>query len=435
MTEHLTAGYSLLKQASDITGIASTDARKWLVNALDPFHDVEVEKVGMPDIQARKSNVMEIRHSIDVFSSTPYDFMVDICDYLPWDSAGDELAMWEFNTVLSSITKSIPNSYLKLSTGNVRIKSSTNHTPYYPRMLGPTTPQTPVDDASFHTDMKVCNRTHCRIIAAGFEVVPTSSPLQTTGAITVARRKPGLMAENNVSLMPIDNTISPIINYGWRQGTISTLPYPSVADANKDPDTRQWSATEGCYCVATVKTEGPDVNAWYKDRFLFLASEDAEKTERAMVAGLGPHDNINVESIKTNGSRFGIAEPCSAYITGCSETSTFQVNFRFTVEVFPNNTNAMWLVANPSPYYSPEALLAYARATQNMPTGVMLKENPMGEWFEKVMSFLAAGATPALSAIGLAPVGAAASSVFSTLGNLNKRYRLAENDSKRRRID
>ncbi len=117
--------------------------------------------------------------------------------------------------------------------------------------------------------------------------------------------------------------------------------------------------------------------------------------------------------------------------TGHTLTQTFQVTVKYYFERLPTTTNPDLIVLTkvPAPH-DPVVLEIYSRAMWTLPIAVMVKENPLGEWFEDVLN--------AVSSV-LPTIGTALSSFFppagvigSGLGGIAKA--IAENN-KRERVD
>jgi hypothetical protein len=110
-----------------------------------------------------------------------------------------------------------------------------------------------------------------------------------------------------------------------------------------------------------------------------------------------------------------------AFFTGLSPQTTLQVNVKMLIEVAPGPGSALVTVAKPSPVYDPLALELYSRAINEMPVAVPASMNPAGEWWSGVLSTIGDVAGPALSAIGLAPVGMGVSAAAKMLSGIAKK--------------
>jgi len=84
---------------------------------------------------------------------------------------------------------------------------------------------------------------------------------------------------------------------------------------------------------------------------------------------------------------YGSPFDCSgAHFTGLSYNTTLTINVRWILERLPgpNEVDLVVLAQPPTPF-DPLALELYTRALDNAPPGVMLSENPLGEWFTSVL--------------------------------------------------
>jgi len=71
-----------------------------------------------------------------------------------------------------------------------------------------------------------------------------------------------------------------------------------------------------------------------------------------------------------------------AYFSGLSDTSTLNVNYNVWLERCPTQKDAdLITMATPSAKYDPMALEIYALIMTEMPIGVFVKENGLGDWF------------------------------------------------------
>jgi len=107
------------------------------------------------------------------------------------------------------------------------------------------------------------------------------------------------------------------------------------------------------------------------------------------------------------------------------------VNVRWLIERMPGPTETdLVVLATPSAPFDPLALELYSRCIRDMPPGVPLSENPLGEWFANVLGKVselapvigdAVGAfVPGASLIGKA-VGAAARIGSGVASDLSQR--------------
>jgi hypothetical protein len=113
------------------------------------------------------------------------------------------------------------------------------------------------------------------------------------------------------------------------------------------------------------------------------------------------------------------------FLTGLSETSTFNLQWNFTLESFPDQTDtSIAVLAKPSCVYDAMALHILSESLNKLPVGVKASENPFGEWFTRVVSQIADVVSPALAMIpGWGPAASAAAMGVGTLAKYaNSQY-------------
>lgn len=100
--------------------------------------------------------------------------------------------------------------------------------------------------------------------------------------------------------------------------------------------------------------------------------------------GSPPGSAVNNMSLKIPFDTSGV------HFTGLSYASTLTVNVRWLIERMPGPRESdLVVLATPSASYDPLALELYTRCLGDMPPGVMLSENPLGEWFRSALSKVA----------------------------------------------
>jgi hypothetical protein len=99
---------------------------------------------------------------------------------------------------------------------------------------------------------------------------------------------------------------------------------------------------------------------------------------------------MNTESTSYNGAN-GLCSTAALnthglYFTGLSLQTTLAITLNCFVERFPGPQETdLVVLAKPSPQYDLLALEIYSHALHDMPPGVMVKENGLGEWFADVI--------------------------------------------------
>jgi hypothetical protein len=107
-----------------------------------------------------------------------------------------------------------------------------------------------------------------------------------------------------------------------------------------------------------------------------------------------------------------------AFFTGLSNQSSLTVTLNCWIEYFPSPIDqSLVVLATPSPRYDLIAQEIYSEALADMPVGVMVKENGLGDWFKDTVAKVSSWAAPALSAVPH-PLAQAAASAAKIAGNM-----------------
>jgi len=114
-----------------------------------------------------------------------------------------------------------------------------------------------------------------------------------------------------------------------------------------------------------------------------------------------------------------------AVFSGLNQQTTLQVTARYFVERLPaiSDPNLLVLARNPCPY-DPMVLELYSRTILELPVGVKVGENPLGEWFFDILQTLAGIAPVIGSAFG--PIGAAVGTAVGGVGTAALQHRKAK---------
>jgi hypothetical protein len=117
------------------------------------------------------------------------------------------------------------------------------------------------------------------------------------------------------------------------------------------------------------------------------------------------------------------------FFTGLSAQTTLTVNIRCFIEIFPSQVgNPLTPLAQPSAPYDEIALKFVSEILKEMPPGVMLKENGLGDWLSdiagKVVSFVSpiAGTVGKIAGAlsGIVPGAGAVASVANVVHGLGQ---------------
>lgn len=173
---------------------------------------------------------------------------------------------------------------------------------------------------------------------------------------------------------------------------------------------RQWHAGEGNYSVATFNNEN---NPACGDEFInpIFQTGPLSGTRTAVYPSTTLYTDPGGSIIPAPPPMYIAPMNMSgAYYTGLSLQTTLAITVHWYVEVFPDISSPLVTLARPSPSYDPAALSLYSMLLADLPVGVMVKDNGLGDWFASAVSKVASVASPILRMIPhpLAQAGAMA---------------------------
>jgi len=241
----------------------------------------------------------------------------------------------------------------------------------------------------------------CRIIASGFEVTNATADLTSQGMVTVYR-SPVPEYETSTALNIVNVLSNPTLQ-GSLSAIVCSAPPGNIAEAMLLPGSRQWKAKDGAYCVQALNSNNIPTEEQNNRSILFLDSQGRYVLQNIVSENTTtPNYATNVASTLT---KFDIS---GAYFTGLSNSTTLTVTWNVFVERFPSvNDTDLVVLANPSPQYCPAALEAYAHCIRDMPVGVPVAENGLGDWFNsaigEISKVMAPVIQPALKVAKLIP--------------------------------
>jgi hypothetical protein len=238
-----------------------------------------------------------------------------------------------------------------------------------------------------------------RVIGWGVEVYDTTAVIARQGTCTVFRQNTNTYNKSTHLYQETPDTLKGI---GAISGISLNRPPNSIAEANLLAGTRSWKSEDGCYLVMTQNQEQ-------------LLAKQPDDTQPIFYSGdVAPGFRGTVPSHVISGSTYAVPagennaivpsmvwnmQPyhmSGCFFTGLSHQSTFLIRTVFYVERFPTpDEKDIVLLTKPSACHDPVALEIYDRMLKEMPVGVPVAENGLGEWFYQAIKAVA----PALSAI------------------------------------
>lgn len=446
-------GYQVLTDLSLRDGLTIMGAN-WLAKILDPYHDSTLLQTGIPDTFDAKSVTREYRQTIDVSKSSlgltgtgqwevQFNFFPFFCN--------TRANLVKSNRSRAAIGNGVANNLpvndnrVQLYPFHISAKNSIAPLPLWPIGLvgdgdSAWKGATDLPNGYYHGGMDIpfhaYNAQRCRIVAAGFEVVNTTALQYMNGTCTVYRPRAELdvahqqvnanhtyfgpwapLAEEKISQRLVVNTVQ--------------LPFATPAQAMRCDNVRQWSATEGAYCTGVL-----DINEMCEfttpmdmTPVMALCRFDAGTDQPVVFSDTGrcvsfPGNGL----IYTEPLYVNALETSCALFTGLDPNTSFTVNVKWTVETVPDQwRDDNWLATTPTSF-DPVALEYYRRVVRDIPAGVMVKDNPLGEWFVQIMNILADHAVGVGTGIGTifgapgvgAAIGGGVGAAARALGRYNQ---------------
>lgn len=365
--------------------IITPEGAEWIKAALDPFHDTDVNCKGFPDIVVSPSVVQLVKVTASI--SCPSAITTGTWDVnifqLPWFTT-EPVDLW---TKTNQVIYSPVNASITLGGITAVAVQSGTSTAYG---VAGTHFLTPLSVADSYFDGPA------RVIAGGMEIVNTTAELNLQGLVTVYRQplatplaQEGWCISSPAGATPILGSFTgPSISY-----------WPSTqANAMLLTGSRQWAAKEGNYSVFSLNSMTLPVSGENYIQPVMMTDEvnggTATSALTPAATGSGPYtfEPMALQPYNMSG----------AFYTGLSLSTTLQITMNLFIERFPDPTEAdLAPLAKPSPGFDPECLKLYSLALCNLPPGVMVKDNGLGDWFMDTVGKVASFAAPVLKSIPL----------------------------------
>jgi hypothetical protein len=345
------------------------DGLRWLVQSTDPFHDTEITPSGFPDANPSRSVVRCIRKQAVL--RKPGTLAAG-----PWDARIDAVPLFVNNPVISTlyttagVSPGIPAGgfvplYLPVCVTSGPVGSSLH-------LLG--SGQVTDNRWSLAGNQFVGRD---RLVGIGIEVHNVTSELTKCGTVSCWRMGQG---RERIALetAPAAGTFN---ETEWL-----TLP-ANAASLATYPDTTTWEAKEGCYMVGVLNHADlrPSFTQYRKG---FVAVTSPDFAAPSLAVGV------------TNGAlRCFDFDQFGAYFSGLGDDTVLSITVKYFLESFPSADDTIYMpVARPTTGYDPVIIEMYDRCMRELPVAVMVKENPLGEWFDTVLQGIESVA-PMLSGI------------------------------------
>jgi hypothetical protein len=388
-----------LERASHLT----REGRDWLIAACDPFHDVDIALAGYPDVLTAATIVQLVKQQVQI--------------QVPTTGAGTVTAgsNWDCSIVLfpNCVGQPLNYGFVVDSRGNfgggstavgpntfgglVSSAGPTGSNLWYQGATGSATAT-----AQANTPISFV-KGQGRVIGMGFEVVNTTAEINKQGQVT-AWRIPTKWSETQVT----NTTATTPVVTSQTEFLLNRMPPANITQAQLLFGSRSWAASEGAYVVSRQNSEdNPALLPSFANPAYSTMDAAANTTDFFIAANAPSAAGLSISDW------FLPFDISGVHFTGLSYTTTLTVNIRWLIERIPGPyENDLVVLATPSAPYDPIALELYCQCIRDMPPGVMLKENPLGEWFSNALSKVSDWAPKIGNALGTIIPGA------SQIGNM-----------------
>jgi hypothetical protein len=415
MSAKATRAEKVLTRIGDRLGL-TPEGKQWLIAALDPFHDNPLDCTGYPD-GSTSPCVTRVQKYTQGLSAPP-----NLTANTNWDCM-------ILDTPHPQLVKLIA-SYLGATSGGANLNNiyNANGSPLsfgglwcvvapagssfaFSNILGLLTAGTAsvfplvIDPLLTAGDF--------RIIAKGFEVHNVTAELYKGGTVTVFESP--LDSYDTAQTYTVTNAAASVttpasclINPAWPD---------SANTAFSLVNSKQWEAKDGCYVIGRINaTEIPIENGLnFTNPCYATGNGGSTLTSLVPTADIDGGNGINPclwENFNFTG----------AFFTGLSYQSALTVNYLVIIENHPSSQgDLVYSLAKPPPCRDDIALSMYSCILREMPVGVPVNENGLGDWFADAVSTVADYVSPVLSAIPH-PGTMAAGAALRAAGNVGKVY-------------
>jgi hypothetical protein len=396
-------------------GELTDSGRDFLIAALDPFHDSQLKDLqGWPDLETASSVVRLIKQTQSITTNqgatANWDCYIDLWPFLNtlnFNNTANHTYTGKINDAILYDTVDPQSNFGGLSIAGVLADGTMNYGINSNFIRNITLPD------AFAAGTQ-------RVVGIGFEVVNTTAPLHKQGQAIVYRQPNSVLSSTGYRFFSLNNNAGFTAQGTYTCGLLNSPP-TSIADTMLLPGSRQWPAGEGCYVVGCFAgSENPPTMVNYTTPVIGSQDGFTDVAFNQLIPPALPLDNsTNVLfcpplAPQIGARQLGAANPCiihplhgcGARLIGLSPETSLSVTLNIYLETFPTPSDRSILVlATPSAQYDPVALEIFSHALTYLPVGVPVRENGLGEWFQKAMSLANEYIAPAADLFGFPLVG------------------------------
>ncbi len=425
---------------------ASALGSKWLKMAVDPFHDVDIEIVGMPDSTSGRSVVFNVTRNVTIQAPGTNTWSCHVST-IPLVHQGD-LEMYRANLISGAgsgvkdvdLTLSSPTAMTKASGAGFVTACSIDSGTSSDTFQGAAGEV--YQGVGFSDLLDVDGRQSYRCIGGAFEVTNTTEELHKSGSVT-AYKFPIQPDMEHIHLKGGSST-----SYGVHSIPVISGPPANEADA-KLMNGVTWEAADGCLVPILLDPEHPEPTKFH-NQVCAMRVESGGVISYWMMSDLEnklpSYTTTPTFSLPTGNLEHNSIHPMNvsgAYFTGLSPETTLVLTCRLFIEVFPAPGNSLVPLAHPAPPLDTEVMECYARIMSEMHPGYPVHDNAAGDYFKKalqtVRTIVRAArpyVKPVLGAVAtvkpeLAPLAAAASAGMDAADALPAKRKKSRKKSRR----
>jgi len=381
-------GKKTLQQAIESGKLSAQDIA-YIKVATDPWHDTSVENFnGIPDDYSGKSITEVITATYEL--KTPFvgsgNFNARIMTF-PFLGSEATIRTANFGTAgYQEVSAPSPKNNVNIATATIdySLAAAFDDYPVYADQL--TLPQ----------EVLVGN---VKVAGLGVELVNTTAELTKQGLLSVARVPQPLSANTvNMKLYGRGGTA----NYYANPDLIPVISAPTTpSELTTYPDYDQWEAREGMYAVVRQYDAQSSSPMGWRGVVRCLDDEPVGNASSPYVQTVVDTSLLDwipaattglpeAAYVLTGGVIPAPSDSVCVMLTGLSESSTLTLKLKWYLERRVNTSipalRPLVPFVRDSPPINPLAIELVSRLWADLPMAVMFKENPAGEWWDKVLS-------------------------------------------------
>lgn len=393
------------------------EARNFLIQALDPFHDNTINLCAVPDGDSRQSRIMRktATHTFTVPANSTWSVTS-----LPLLSYMDHVRVVGVDD--NVYTESGADLAIQLGMINVLdegLRGESHITDYVRYAWAPD----PLGRGNLSSDDTYgpaeCHLRY-RVIGAGYELHNVTATITRGGSIaSVSQPHSSFIQESDFNLRPRTGGVPAPAQY-WYSGESVTHNFPPPVEIAPDlVNYTVWDSSFGSYTVIPIDGFDAQSETYRSQMFVYGSQTNGQPMTVALMTppainSDAPPSASNINSLGRSCRPYlpSNTSVCCQYISTATEPQTFRLEMRVYLEEIPLG-DADYSSTNANSEYSPRAMEMVRLYFQtNFPT-CYVGENASGGWFASVVSNLLRAAPDILGHIP--KIGAVAKAVSSKI--------------------